>query len=537
MHTGTQTIQTLTNQNMINATLNGNFIVIKGFRHRYKKAFAGIGGITLKGGILQMRADPFLLELAIARIPELKLSRGLQQWLDRSRHVHAGFDFDAVKLGSMHDYQVTGAQWLLNGGRTILADRAGLGKTVQAISACEAIIQHQTSARTLVLCKNIHTDHWQGEIKDWSGRDSTIIKAARRERALDKWLETDGNYLIVGWSTFRVFPELQDIMWNVVVADESHKIKNRKTLTFSCFRRLKSMFMFLLSATPFSLHNAEIWTSLHAIDPKKFPSYWRFYDTFVRTIMIGDFPKIIGNKNVDVFAKVVGRYMLKRRAIDCIDELPPRRVEVLKVPMAQGQDRSYRGMCRNMIAELKGQQLAAPTELVQFTRLRQIASTTYTLWDDDHSGKLDAVVDLVDEVDGQIVIATDYRRTVEAIRKRLANERLGVMVGGSDVNKLEKAFRSGDIRIVVMTRQTGGEGINLEAAHTMIILERPWNPAEEAQLAGRVYRPAMKKEGLTRIIYLEHPGSIDSIVRRRVLRRRKLTVQTLLQILHEQEAL
>lgn len=514
--------------------LNKNRIVVAGFPKRFAYVLKGVD-YSLKNGTLTTMQDWAILELLLRRIEGLELSAGTETWLRRCCARPRGGPRLQV-LDGMHDYQIRGAAWLHLVKRGILADAPGLGKSVQAIAATEQYMREaQGPPRVLVLCKNPFRYNWHQEIKRWTGRNATIIPAARRRQDLRYWLERKCGYVIVGWSTLRVFPELQDVKWDVVIADESHKIKNMKTKTFQAFRKLQSECMFLLTATPFSLHAAEIWTSLNAINPRIFSSYWRFYGIFVKDIMIGSFPKIIGNKNTDVFGAIVGHYMIQRTAEQCFDVLPPKIVQVIKVPMHSKQAAAYADMRRNMIAELEGQPLVAPTSLVQTTRLRQIASTTATIWPNiDCSGKLDAVVELADDIPGQIVVATDYRDTVVAACRRLGLQAVALM-GGEDYAAVQRAFRSGEKRILVMTRSAGGESHNFDNADTIIVLERPWNPADEQQLEDRIYRPAVPDQRLKRVIYLEHPGSIDSTVAKRVYHRVRITNKALLEILKAQK--
>ncbi len=523
---------------MPHAILRDNRIVIQQFRRQQATAYRGIGGLQLKGHELIMPLDWGLAELSLARLPNLTVSKGLQAWIDRQRCIQTydnGTEFKT--FDGMHDYQGIGAKWLLHRGRTILADKPGLGKTVQAVSATEHVYKlERRHIKTLVVCKNPFTANWAAEIKSWSGRQSTIAKAAGRVETLNTWLQRSSGYFIVGWGTLRVFPELANVDWDVIIADESHKIKNRKTKTFKALKKIKSKFLFLLSATPYSLHNAEVWTSLNLIDPKKFRSYWRFYDTFVHTIMVGDFPKIVGDRNTDVFAALVSNYMMQRTPEQCMDELPPVRREKILVDMHPKQATAYIGMANTMIAELAGKPLAAPTPLSRLTRLRQIASTTMTLWEEDYSGKLDAVVEFVKEVDCQVVVATRYRQTVKALGRRLRGEKISAapLVGGMGSERVQDAFHANKFQVLVMTRDAGGESLNLDNADLMIVLERPWNPATEEQLEGRVLRPASGKKRMTRIVYFMHKG-IDEQVEKRVWHRRKLTVASLIEILKAQK--
>ncbi len=219
-----------------------------------------------------------------------------------------------------------------------------------------------------------------------------------------------------------------------------------------------------------------------------------------------------------------------------MDELPPVRREKILVDMHPKQATAYIGMANTMIAELAGKPLAAPTPLSRLTRLRQIASTTMTLWEEDYSGKLDAVVEFVKEVDCQVVVATRYRQTVKALGRRLRGEKISAapLVGGMGSERVQDAFHANKFQVLVMTRDAGGESLNLDNADLMIVLERPWNPATEEQLEGRVLRPASGKKRMTRIVYFMHKG-IDEQVEKRVWHRRKLTVASLIEILKAQK--
>jgi SNF2 family DNA or RNA helicase len=500
-------------------------------RNKFYKPFKYIEGTRFKEAKLSFPIDWALAELAASTIPELKWQYELGQWVLANRKSCYTSDFEARVFPNMHDYQHTGAAWLAANKRAILADKPGLGKTVQAIAAAETA-RHilRKPIRILVLCKNPFRQNWKNELWHWADREAMIIKAQGRVEALQEYLEYFGGYAIVGWGTFRVFPELSDVDWDVIIVDESHTIKNRKTKTFGLFRKLKAPYMYFLTATPHALNAAEIWTTLNCIDRPMFRSYWRFFNTFVRTVQAGDFPIVIGDKNLPVFARVVGRYMLQRTAEQCIDELPELRVEQLSVSMHPKQAKQYARMNTEMIAELEGMELTAPTPLAKFMRLRQLASTTATLWDSDYSGKLDAAVEFVKDNPVNIVIATQFRHTALSLLARLEGE-AGLIIGGRDNTRVQEEFQAGKQRVVIMTIDAGGESLNLQKADVMLVLERPWSPAKREQLEGRVYRPADTKQTMTRIIYLYHPRTIDTIVARKDAFRQKLLVQHAIELL------
>jgi SWI/SNF-related matrix-associated actin-dependent regulator 1 of chromatin subfamily A len=147
--------------------------------------------------------------------------------------------------------------------------------------------------------------------------------------------------------------------------------------------------------------------------------------------------------------------------------------------------------------------------------LRQIASTTATLDDNtDHSSKLDATVDLILENTGKIVVFFQFRKSVFALCRRL--DKLGIKyiqaVGGmkEDVSDLAAQFQEDDSKVFIATLDTGGEGLTLTKASTIVFGEKHWNPAKQKQAEDRVHR--ISQTNPVTVISLHCTGTVDDIV-------------------------
>ena len=111
------------------------------------------------------------------------------------------------------------------------------------------------------------------------------------------------------------------------------------------------------------------------------------------------------------------------------------------------------------------------------------------------------------------VVFTHFRETHTAVVTMLKDEAFQVFqIHGTTTNKLRhQAIRefqgrgaapTGPAKVLVITIRVGAVGMTLTAASRVYIMEPAFNPAAEAQAAGRIHRLGQKREVLvTRFIY------------------------------------
>lgn len=225
----------------------------------------------------------------------------------------------------MKPYQLSGLSFLVwlhrNGLSGILGDEMGLGKTLQTLS----LIQYLKNQRkpqagfenrpSLVVCPLSVLSSWMAETRRWApdlkvlryhgpiherdrlkriatgdidmyGRETKGHKIRRNSRMikngkpvmvdLDSASETEnevGVDLIV--TTYECFSAdntwfKRAFVWNYVILDEGHKIKNDKTQIAKALQALSAEYRLILTGTP--LHNdmVELWALLHWLYPEVF---------------------------------------------------------------------------------------------------------------------------------------------------------------------------------------------------------------------------------------------------------------------------
>ena len=105
--------------------------------------------------------------------------------------------------------------------------------------------------------------------------------------------------------------------------------------------------------------------------------------------------------------------------------------------------------------------------------------------------------------------------------------------------EMAEAFNNGEREIFIISLKAGGTGLNLTGADTVILFDLWWNPAVEAQAAGRAHRIGQTKK--VEVIRLITQGTIEEKIFQLQERKRKLVDEiiqpgeTLLSTLNERE--
>jgi len=478
--------------------------------------------------------DPRLLELIQHQVKNIVLSESVREWynaiLVEDKESIAVKEQSDVRFGGVCDrlkpYQRVAVAFALHNKRCILGDDVGMGKTVEAIKAVQ-LSNHL--GNVLIVCPNNMKYTWRAEINNWfPGQQVTVIETSTRDKDLRKYKR---GFAIINWALVRLMPQLRRYVWSCIIADEAHRLKNRKTQVSRAFSKLKSARLYMLTATPFANHPGELWHLLHLLNPKRYNSYSRFFDMYVRTVRtyhgFVQIDKKHPEKNSTLLRRELAPIMIRRDRRDYLSQLPPQ-IRTVLLGLTTEQKRLYKQMSRSMYIELEsGEELDAINVAVQLMRLRQIVSTTATLQESDHSSKLDAVVSIIKDAppDNQFVVFAQFRATIHSLEKRLrANnitcvKLLGAM-GAKKAFEAVNRFQSGKARVFAATMEAGGESITLTASNQVIIIEKNFNPAKLDQAIGRVDRFGQKEQCL--ITYLRCPHTVDDWVDTIVLPKQRM---------------
>lgn len=130
----------------------------------------------------------------------------------------------------------------------------------------------------------------------------------------------------------------------------------------------------------------------------------------------------------------------------------------------------------------------------------------------------------------KVIVFSSFRGTIDYIEKRLRDDGVPcVKMHGSikrDRNDILREFRTTDGRMVLLTSEIGGEGLDLQFSRTLVNYDLPWNPMKVEQRIGRIDRIGQRAASIE-VLSLICENTIEQRIYERLYERLNLIVQTL----------
>ena len=483
--------------------------------HKALSPFFSADGALLAGALEAVPALQRTVEGLSARLRrQVRFSREIEPWRARLQraadHQRAREQFEAdVAAGKrsldvvrhpLYSYQQEGMLHLAFKSRALLGDEMGLGKTVQAVAACELLRRLHGIERVLVISPASLKAEWEEQIAKFTGLSSIIVQGSRdnrlrryRDRAFF-YLANYEQILADGAAINRV------LCPDVIILDEAQRIKNWQTKTADAVKRLHSPYAFVLTGTPIENRIDEIYSIVQFLDPHLFGPLFRFNRDFYQLDANG---RPVGYKNLDELNRRLRPIMLRRRKEEVEGELPGLTVNTYFVDMTPEQrDRyeDYEARVARLAAIAKQRPLTAE-EMDRLQRslacMRMLCDTPYILDPDVRvSPKLDELANILGERledDSKILIFSEWERMLELVAELAEQMGVGYAWHTGSVSQPQRRaeihrFKNDpDCRLFLAT-ESGGTGLNLQAASWVINIDLPWNPAKLEQRIARAWR-------------------------------------------------
>ncbi len=384
--------------------------------------------------------------------------------------------------GELMPFQQDGVRALLDNHRLLLADDMGLGKTLQAIAALRILRAQGNADPCLVAAPAALLDQWRRETEKWAPELSAIIvRGSAADRAWQWAANVD--VTLVSYDTLRSDfagnPQspLRRKPWNVVVADEAQRIKNRND-TSNALKGLQRSRSWALTGTPIENDEEELASILEFVDHDGRPSPMRYYP------------------GPDLRARH-RQLQLRRKEADVLRELPPKQVTTLTIDLHPAQRASYDRAERDGVLYLQslGAEVRVQHVLELITKLKQICNADP---ETGQSSKLEDIKDrlerLVAQGHGALVFSqyTSAASGVAAAVRCLGDfnplSYTGDMILQERDDIIDRFKTQDRHKVLALSLRAGGLGLNLQEASYVFHLDRWWNPAVEHQAEDRTHR-------------------------------------------------
>jgi len=298
----------------------------------------------------------------------------------------------------------------------------------------------------------------------------------------------------------------------LMVIDESTTIKNPKAKRTKNILQLSDQAQYrrILTGSPVTKNPLDLFTQCYFLDPFHLDhqSYYSFRTRYaiMKTAHIAgrSIQLVAGFKHLAELSEKLKPFSYRVLKEDCLD-LPDKIYMKRVISLTDEQQRVYKQMKEEALAILNEKTVTTVNALTQLMRLQQITCGHFVADDgttqEIKSNRLNELMDILEEVEGKAIIWVHWQKDVQIIKKALIKE----YGPGSVVDyygltpqdqrdKNKDAFQNDSkVRYFVGTAQTGGYGLTLTAANTVIYYSNGYDLEKRIQSEDRAHRIGQHK--------------------------------------------
>lgn len=356
---------------------------------------------------------------------------------------------------------------MVDGKQTAAFVQMGLGKTISTLTA----LVDQGMPKTLVVApaRVAELDVWGQEARRWEHtKDVRVARLVGPQRKRRDMLKVNADVEVVSYNNFTWLADELDLdaHYEAIVFDELSRMKHPGSTWFKRMRTRTSEIpiRYGLTGTPIGNHLIDLWGEMYAValDKPLGGSKVQYAMQYFTAIPVNEYAKMwVPNFGADelIFDRIKPWcFSLDPKDAPPLPGVTPNPVFV-EVP------REVQRMSDELAHELRtrlhsGEELVAITAGTRALKFRQMASgavyTSGESWEEIHRGKLDALREVLDELQGEpTLIAYWYRHE----RERILREFPGVReLTAENV----EAWNRGEVEAMLIHPASAGHGINLQ---------------------------------------------------------------------------
>ena len=284
----------------------------------------------------------------------------------------------------------------------------------------------------------------------------------------------------------------------------AHRTKNIVRLgKYSKYRRI-------MTGSPVTKNPLDLYTQCEFLDPYllDFASYYAFRNRYavMKTMHIRgrSIQTVNAFQNLAELSEKVKGFSYRVLKEDCLD-LPKKVYMKRQINLSADQQRLYDQMRKEALATLNGKTVTTMTALTQLMRLHQITCGHFTADDGStqaiKNNRIDELMNVLDEIEGKAIIWAHYQYDIKNIIKEVVKvhgpgsivDYYGLTPQSERQDNIKKFQEDDKCRFLVGTTQTGGYGITLTAANTVIYYSNGYDLEKRLQSEDRAHRIGQKK--------------------------------------------
>jgi superfamily II DNA or RNA helicase len=442
--------------------------------------------VSLEDALLQ---KDLLMKLLLMREKRPEIKARFSDFLStlsstrRAPHEKTSGYIHEKLLPTLRDYQKQGVKFLaekrLGFGGAILADDMGLGKTIQTLTLISCRIESPENKRSLVIAPTSLLSNWAAEAKRFRPDLTTCVY-----HGTTRVLDLKADLVITSYAILRLEPEkFLDTLWDIVILDEAHIIRNPETQAAIATFQLNANFRIALTGTPIQNRKRDLLSLFQFVTPGIFEFEDELDDQLVKTLI------------------------LRRTKAEVLPELPPKTYLEHSVELTPSERSFYQTIFAaaktSVVERLDAGENVSPLTLFEILLRSRQALDHPGLVDAaklaEPSSKLTEILSVVEELmesGHSVLLYSQWTGFLDILERAIKDKLRYLRLDGETKNRGEvvEAFQKDETPTVfLLSLHAGGVGLNLTRASHVMFAEPWWNPYVELQAEDRAYRLGQDK--------------------------------------------
>ena len=338
------------------------------------------------------------------------------------------------------------------------------------------------------------------------------------------------------------FMVTHDVMMAV---DESTTIKNPKAKRTQHLIKLAPLadYRRILTGFPITKAPLDLYSQCYFLSPNLlgFSSFYAFQARYAITQrkQMGQhaFQQIVGFQKLEELQQSIRDFSIRKIKDECLD-LPEKVYVRRHVELTEEQSKAYSTMKREALMVLDDELFSTMNVLTQLMRLQQVVAGSLRNEDGEtiilKNNRVQAVLDLLEETSGKVVIfavfQTDIQELERAITEKFGQGSVASYYGKTPQDERQNIIEKfqdpdSELRYFVSNPQTGGRGITLTEASTMIFYSNSYDLELRVQAEDRIHR--IGQERSCTYVDLVSQGTVDEQILKNLLSKVKISNEVL----------
>ena len=281
----------------------------------------------------------------------------------------------------------------------------------------------------------------------------------------------------------------------------------------------------IMTGSPITRNPMDLFQQCNFLHPKCLgvESFYAFQNRYAvvveRSLGSHTFRQVVGYRRLEELTEKLTRFSFRVTKEECLD-LPAKIFVRREVELTPEQSKAYGDMTVFALAQLSKGVATTVNVLTQLMRLHQIVCGFIKLDNDEiqelPNNRIQELLNVIEEANGKIIIWATYRHDIEkiqlALQKLYGMDTVGTYYGQTHADVRQEVierFQDPDdkMRFFVGNPSTGGYGITLTAANTVIYYSNSFDLEKRLQSEDRAHRIGQKKN--VTYVDLIASGTID----------------------------